>query len=476
MTAENIRLQYDSFRSFLEAYAPNVSQEGIFLATPEVRPIGSEVQFDIGLSDDFPILRGRGEVVRVEEPGDSAPGLALRFVETDAATATLVERIVERQLQDSAPVFELGGPEVVPEVVTEPDSVLEPEALSEAPLDESTDVEIPDPVETMLEEPSLEEPVEAPSRVTGEDLAATMAFETLDAPEVAEPIAEEAVEVAAPSESAIPEAVEIAPEAEEPLAATEEIPVLEVPEVEVEVESAPAADEPEPEAVRLPEGLEDQVLADADGVRQSKGKGPLWAALVLVAALAGAAYWQRDWISERLSGGGSTGAPGAEQAQLEELAEPMDESTEAPATEGAVSDEASAQVEDVAVEEVAPSPEPTGPATRIESVEWVEQSGSTLFTLTADGGLSQETISVQRLQDPPRVLVKIPGIGSPLEPATRAVGSEEVVGIRTGLHQVDGGSQLHLVVDLASPTAEVKRMQTDGVRLQLEVASTAIAP
>ena len=61
-------------------------------------------------------------------------------------------------------------------------------------------------------------------------------------------------------------------------------------------------------------------------------------------------------------------------------------------------------------------------------------------------------------------------------PLILAIGSEEIVGVRTALHGSPPEAVLHLVVDLADPTAQAGAAETDGNLLQVRVSSTAISP
>lgn len=406
MSVDQIRLQFESFQSFLETCSPRVSEEGIFLETEELSPVGSEVEFDLGLGSDFPILRGRGEVVWVagHDSGDRAPGMALRFVSTDDATATLVRKIAERQRQRDAPVFglEAASAESIPEV------------------------------------------------------AATIEIETLDSPEAGAHVEETSV-LSDPLGSVEADVQEIGEQAEQ----------------QVE-EAAPLVEEG---GDVLSVELEERVLAEAEGAGGREGRGTLWAVLALIAAIAAAGLWQRDWITERL-GLGSEGLAESASADSRAESEPVETTPAVPegdAAEAGSGEQAAEMVEAEAAPAPA-APEPSGPLTRIEDVRWEIREGSTFFVLQGDGLIPPDAFKIERLEDPPRVLLRIPGVTAPLPTPTRAVGSEEVVGIRTGLHQVADGSALHVVVDLASPTAQVTSAEADGSRLQLEVSSTAIAP
>ncbi len=400
MSEHRITLRFDSFRGFLEECSDRISEQGIFLATDEIRPVGSRVEFHLGLDANFPLLRGTGEVLWVVEPngGGEVPGMAVRYESTDEATATLARRIAERQRARSESVFDLGRAGAAAE-------------------------------------PPTAEP--APSQAT----------QAVDA------LIEDAVEL--------------------------ETAEFVVPSVEPEAELAPI--EPlEPAAAET--AMESEPEAESEP-RPKRSRGGLWAALALIAALAGAAYWQRDLLGGMLGGSSDDGlaAPALEPQPVEpaepRIQAPIEPAVE-PATEPAIEAPAEPAVEaEAPPQDPAPAaPAPTGPLTRVEEVRWQAAVGVTLLELVADGAFATDGYTLERLEDPPRLLLKIAGVTAPLASPTVAVGSEEVVGVRTGLHGSPPATSLHVVVDLADPTAQVTAAEIRGAVLQLRVASSAISP
>ena len=125
-----------------------------------------------------------------------------------------------------------------------------------------------------------------------------------------------------------------------------------------------------------------------------------------------------------------------------------------------------------------PSSEPPpslGPVTRVERISWSAGEGQTLLELETDGAVGGG-YELERLNDPPRLLLIVQGVRAPLARPNMAVGSSEVVGVRTGLHGTPPASRLHVVVDLADPTAQAGAIRVDGARIQVPIVSGAVSP
>ncbi len=434
MSDDRITLEFESFQAFLEECSSRISEEGIFLATEEPRAVGSTVEFHLGLDSDFPLLRGTGEVVWVVEPdgGGEAPGMAVRYQTTDPATATLSRKIAERQRQRTGSAFE----------------------LSRAGADGEIAAELPPPAER------------APS-------PATQAVDALIGNAIdseAETIIDSEAETVLDSDA-------------ETILDSEAETFVDAP---AETAAEPLATAPE----RLPEPGEETVAAPTDAYEEptvemepspKRGRRGLWAILALLAALAGAAYWQRDLLLGKRDDPARAAREPAVEAPIEPEtrapAEPAIQTPAEPVTQTPAEPrplEADVEAPDPA--QSAPPPAPSGPLTRIEEIRWRARAGVTLLELVADGAFAADAYTMERLEDPPRLLLKISGVTAPLGSPTVAVGSEEVVGVRTGLHGSPPASALHVVVDLADPTAQVTEARAAGTVLQLRVASAAISP
>ncbi len=142
--------------------------------------------------------------------------------------------------------------------------------------------------------------------------------------------------------------------------------------------------------------------------------------------------------------GGEPGEPAAE-----------DEMSPPPAAEEATpTEDASLLAED---EPAAPAPEPqrrpepaapagTGELALLGVGGESDESGTTAF-VRADAPIADGSVTFSRLESPPRYLVKVRGASR--QPAVELV-SSEVTRVRTGVHDVNGRSEVHLVFDLAA--------------------------
>jgi uncharacterized protein (TIGR02266 family) len=92
-----VRYRYQSFIDFIESQSMNISRSGMFLASNQSLPIGTSIDFELALADGMPLLKGKGEVVRISV---SPPGLGIRFQQIDESSQRLIERIVQINLQE----------------------------------------------------------------------------------------------------------------------------------------------------------------------------------------------------------------------------------------------------------------------------------------------------------------------------------------------------------------------------------------
>ena len=113
-----------------------------------------------------------------------------------------------------------------------------------------------------------------------------------------------------------------------------------------------------------------------------------------------------------------------------------------------------------------PSMEPALPATpitRVESITWSVGADETVVSIVLDGTVSDDSHEVVRIgQGAPREVIKIAGVSSPLDPSQFEVGSEQLLRLRTGVHEGPGGSEIHIVADLAGPAVAVTSVRAEG--------------
>ncbi len=116
-----IRLPYTTEEEFIEKYGSNVARGGVFVATRAMKPEGTGLAFEFVLADGARLLRGEGVVVKAQvDTAGGRTGMTVRFVKLDAASKSLVDRVVARRT---------GGSEAPPPAQVPP----QPPALTPTP-------------------------------------------------------------------------------------------------------------------------------------------------------------------------------------------------------------------------------------------------------------------------------------------------------------------------------------------------------
>jgi uncharacterized protein (TIGR02266 family) len=88
----------------VETRLVNLSTSGMYLASRgPLLDVGAQVEFQFSLDDGLVVMKGTAEVMRVARDGDER-GMGLRFVALDAESRALVDRIVDVNSRDPAPV------------------------------------------------------------------------------------------------------------------------------------------------------------------------------------------------------------------------------------------------------------------------------------------------------------------------------------------------------------------------------------
>lgn len=487
MMPSPLRVRFDSFRSFLEATRDRISEEGLFLPSTAPLPVGSRVAFEVGLGDDFPLLRGDGEVVRTVEEGSSGedpPGMAVRFLSTDAATRELVAKLVALRRKQGVAAFELpppdgGWPEEAEAVPAE--------ARPSAP---ATDAGAPQKVEAdtgdVLEVPDLSDELATPGAAGGtlaspidDDLDALLA-DTEGSRDVAD---------AVPSGGSAPPAG-----TESPAGSGSEAAAASEPDGS----GAPA----EPREQPAGEPAAPYYLARGRSQRRRSRAWLGWLAAAAIGAGLGAlAYWQGDAVREAVEAWRTPTGSAAEEAPAEgpavegsaaggppapgeadgEKARAVEGASDAPTREETPVElsEAPERAASRAAASAAP-PEPAGEAlpalTGITEITWEEVEGATVLTLTANGVFLPGSYDLERLNGgSPRVVIRIRGVRDSFTPRL-PVGTAQLIRVRTGLHDRAGGSELHVVADLRGPEVRVLGSSAEGETLQVRFGAATGSP
>ena len=93
-----IKFKSETLEQFIERYAVDVSQGGIFIRTKEPLAVGTQMRFEFQLRDASPLIAGEGTVVWTRENDPSrpaiAPGMGVRFDRLADGSQSVLERIL----------------------------------------------------------------------------------------------------------------------------------------------------------------------------------------------------------------------------------------------------------------------------------------------------------------------------------------------------------------------------------------------
>lgn len=93
-----IKFKSANLEQFIERYAVDVSQGGIFIRTKEPLPVGTTMRFEFQLRDESPLITGEGTVVWIREHNASqagvAPGMGVRFDRLTESSQSVLDEIL----------------------------------------------------------------------------------------------------------------------------------------------------------------------------------------------------------------------------------------------------------------------------------------------------------------------------------------------------------------------------------------------
>ena len=104
-----VKLSYGSVDEFVERFATNISRGGVFIRTRDPKPLGTQVDLELRLSQGDLVVRARGVVRWIAEENLAArppvaPGMGIQFLALDEASRQIIERIVtHRESRGLAP-------------------------------------------------------------------------------------------------------------------------------------------------------------------------------------------------------------------------------------------------------------------------------------------------------------------------------------------------------------------------------------
>lgn len=97
-----VQFRLASLDEFMRDYAVNISSGGMFIRTRDPHPAGSNIYIQLSLSDGSTLIEGLGKVVHVNPPSHPVPGMGVEFVNLDAASRQLIDRIIQERLEELA--------------------------------------------------------------------------------------------------------------------------------------------------------------------------------------------------------------------------------------------------------------------------------------------------------------------------------------------------------------------------------------
>jgi len=100
-----IKFKSETLEQFIERYAVDVSQGGIFIRTKEPLAVGTQMKFEFQLRDASPLIAGEGTVVWTRENDPSrpaiAPGMGVRFDRLADGSQNILERILTEKAKQA---------------------------------------------------------------------------------------------------------------------------------------------------------------------------------------------------------------------------------------------------------------------------------------------------------------------------------------------------------------------------------------
>ena len=128
-----IKFKSETLEQFIERYAVDVSQGGIFIRTKEPLAVGTQMKFEFQLRDASPLIAGEGTVVWTRENDPSrpaiAPGMGVRFDRLGDGSQSVLEKILAEKAKQA--------PQRSNESVTKPPMFTDtPTRVASAPLQE----------------------------------------------------------------------------------------------------------------------------------------------------------------------------------------------------------------------------------------------------------------------------------------------------------------------------------------------------
>ena len=83
---------------FMEKYAGNLSEGGMFICTEKAFEVGSNLYFQFHLADGSSLIEGFGRVVHVNGTDHPTPGMGVEFINMDDESREFIGAIITKRL------------------------------------------------------------------------------------------------------------------------------------------------------------------------------------------------------------------------------------------------------------------------------------------------------------------------------------------------------------------------------------------
>jgi hypothetical protein len=453
-----VRLQFDDLPDVVEGHCVNVSIGGMYIHLATSQPQGSLVRFELLINEDHSI-RGLGEVVWMRTSGSGTgrePGLGIKF------------RFLEQR--DRQQIFKLVSQYIKERLSQRP-------SMTAAPIKKVTD-QVPD--DRMIFRPpddSSTEPLDSPPGFESPGLESSSLLPSEDF----------ARESPAPrrADSFLPDVEGLSG----PLDLINEV------EPWQEVTGSEEAWGPDSHATHsstLDEPLDEEQDDDAEYLApvQRRPPGVVGVVLLLLALIMVLAFFWGDLFGSQQQSavgrpeGSIEGQEPAPEAFAVAAPEDSASSLSSPAPDAGISKpprppNAQSPPFSTAPSSTAPSSVPspgtsqptTKPAfSRLLDISWRSVPGGLEVVFTTDGTIPEKRWRHFRLSgDTPREVVRILGVKKPFGRTQIQVGAPGLRQIRVGYHKKSRGNELHVVMDMGSPSAKISRVWSAGSQLMVRV-------
>ncbi|HOX41994.1 MAG TPA: TIGR02266 family protein [Myxococcota bacterium] len=110
-----VRVGYGDVDEFVERYASNISEGGLFIQSREPFPAETLVRFEVKLRTGETVLEGKGVVVWSRTPDQTpSPGMGIRFLELGEDARRLVRRMVQLRNSQASAAQQPPAPQALP--------------------------------------------------------------------------------------------------------------------------------------------------------------------------------------------------------------------------------------------------------------------------------------------------------------------------------------------------------------------------